>query len=154
MQNLAEAGLAEMRALIFELRPEVLEQEGLQVALSKQVQALEVRHNLKAEFEGETEPNLAFASKQSLLRIVQEALHNIVKHAKASTVKVSLLETDSKVKLIIADDGIGFDSKSDFPGHWGLKTMQERSHALGGSFYIDSKPDKGTIITIEVARNV
>ena len=154
VQNLAEAGLAEMRALIFELRPEVLEQEGLQVALSKQVQALEVRHNLKAEFEGELEPNLVFASKQSLLRIVQEALHNIVKHASASEVKVSLLETESKVKLIIADDGIGFNSQADFPGHWGLKSMQERSHALGGSFYIESKANQGTVITIEVPSNV
>ncbi len=153
VQNLAEAGLAEMRALIFELRPEVLEQEGLIVALSKQVQALEVRHGLKADFEGEHEPDLAFASKQSLLRIVQEALHNIVKHAKAQEVKVSLLESESTIKLIISDDGIGFDLQQDYPGHWGLKSMQERSHALGGSFHIESKASKGTIISIEVAKN-
>ncbi len=154
VQNLAEAGLAEMRALIFELRPEVLEQEGLLVALSKQVQALEVRHGLKAEFEGETEPKLAFASKQSLLRIVQEALHNIVKHAKATEVRVSLIETDSKIKLSIFDNGIGFDPQMDFPGHWGLKSMQERSHALAASFHINSEPNAGTTISIEVASHV
>ncbi len=153
VQKLAEAGLTEMRALIFELRPEVLEQEGLIVALSKQVQALEVRHGIKAEFEAGLEPKLSFASKQALLRIVQEALHNIVKHAKADRVKVKLSESNGLIKLSISDNGIGFNVKQDFPGHWGLKSMQERSHSLGGSFKIRSD-SSGTVLEIEVAGDV
>ncbi len=153
VQNLAEAGLAEMRALIFELRPEVLEQEGLIVALSKQVQALEVRHGIKAEFEAGLEPNLSFATKQALLRIVQEALHNIVKHAKADRVNVKLTKSNGFIKLLISDNGIGFNIKQDFPGHWGLKSMQERSHSLGGSFKIRSD-SAGTTIEIEVPGDV
>jgi signal transduction histidine kinase len=152
VQNLAEAGLAEMRALIFELRPEVLEKEGLAAALSKQVEALEVRHKLKADFEGEGEPDLPFAHKQTLYRITQEALHNIVKHAKATEVKVCLKEYADHVKLTIQDKGIGFDTTQEFNGRLGLKSMSERAASLGGSFTINSQLGQGTTLTIDIPR--
>ena len=149
VQNLAEAGLAEMRALIFELRPEVLEQEGLNAALSKQVEALEVRHNLVGEFSSNDEPTLSFSAKQALFRIVQEALHNIVKHAKAEHVWVSLEQTNDAVHLSIRDDGIGFDTEQSFTGRLGLKSMRERTAQLGGVFDLNSTSE-GTSLAVEV----
>lgn len=157
VQNLAEAGLAEMRALIFELRPEVLEQEGLTAALRKQVEALEVRHHINAEFESDDalQPfTLPFATKQALYRIAQEALHNVVKHARAERVRVSLRRLDDAVELSIGDQGKGFDTTQDFPGHLGLKSMRERSLSLGGSFDLHSDPDSGTTVTVRVPARV
>ncbi|MCA9836345.1 MAG: HAMP domain-containing protein [Trueperaceae bacterium] len=153
VQNLAEAGLAEMRALIFELRPEVLEMEGLSAALAKQVEALEVRHKLKAEFEADTEPELSFATKQALFRIVQEALHNIVKHAKADHVWVSLESHPENVSLCIRDNGIGFDTGREYTGHLGLKTMRERANSLGGEFKVTSALGEGTRLQVVVPRS-
>ncbi len=156
VQNLAEAGLAEMRALIFELRPEVLEQEGLAAALRKQAEALEVRHGLSTEFElhGDAAPfTLPFATKQAFYRIAQEALHNVVKHAAATHVAVRLTHTDDCIELEITDDGVGFDTDQAFPGHLGLKSMRERSLSLGGTFKVKSAPGAGTTLTIEVPKH-
>jgi signal transduction histidine kinase len=150
VENLAEAGLAEMRALIFELRPEVLEKEGLAVALRKQVEALEVRHKIKADFSCNGEPTLPFGSKQTLYRVAQEAMHNIVKHAKATYVNVSLQQENPCTRLVISDNGIGFDSTQEFVGHLGLKSMRERTLNLGGSFEVSSAPNQGTTLKIEV----
>lgn len=156
VQNLAEAGLAEMRALIFELRPEVLEQEGLAAALRKQAEALEVRHGLTTQFEtiGDVAPfTLPFATKQAFYRIAQEALHNVVKHANATHVAICLIHTDERIALKITDDGAGFETGQDFPGHLGLKSMRERSLSLGGTFKVESAPGAGTTLTIEVPQH-
>ncbi len=150
VENLAEAGLTEMRALIFELRPEVLEKEGLAAALRKQVEALEVRHKIKADFTSSSEPSLPFSSKQTLYRVAQEAMHNIVKHAKATYVNVSLQQSDHCTRLIISDNGVGFDTTKEFTGHLGLKSMRERTLGLGGSFEVVSSPNQGTTLKIEV----
>ena len=150
VQNLAEAGLAEMRALIFELRPDVLEQEGLASAMRKQTEALEVRHQLKTSFEDDGEPDLSFPAKQALYRVAQEALHNVVKHAKASHTSVSLHQNAKLVHLDIHDDGAGFEIIEDFPGHLGLKSMRERIDALGGRFEVSSALGQGTHIHVEV----
>ena len=150
VQNLAEAGLAEMRALIFELRPEILEQEGLVAALRKQTEALEVRHQLSTEFMADAEPELPFASKQALFRVAQEALHNIVKHARAEKVALSLTVAPKAVQLSVRDDGIGFNANTDYPGHLGLKSMRERVSALGGTLHLDSRTNKGTLLTVEI----
>jgi signal transduction histidine kinase len=150
VQNLAEAGLAEMRALIFELRPEVLEQEGLKAALRKQAEALEVRHKIRSDFEATGEPDLPFPAKQALYRISQEALHNIVKHARAARVTVRLAAEADRVCLEISDDGVGFDPHGEYPGHLGLRSMRERAAALGGVLRLSSAPQAGTHLVVEV----
>ncbi len=149
VQNLAEAGLAEMRALIFELRPEVLEKEGLSAAIRKQVEALEVRHGITAEFETDAEPDMPFAAKQALFRIVQEALHNIVKHAQTQHVQVTLRQQQA-LELTIQDKGIGFDTTQEFSDSLGLKSMRERALALGGSFHIYSSLGEGTTLLVKL----
>src|SRR5438552_7655559 len=117
--SLAEAALDEMRALIFELRPEALEREGLVSALSKQGAALQARHGMTIQTELCEEPDLPLTVKQALYRIAQEAMHNTVKHAHARKVNLRLSQTAKAVILEVRDDGVGFDATRSFPGHLG-----------------------------------
>lgn len=160
VQKMAQAGQAEMRALIFELRPESLEQEGLRVALQKQVQALEARHQLTISFHAPQEPAIPFSQKQALYRIAQEALHNITKHAKAKSIRIELLENADVLELSIRDDGIGFTLPKDyhkggrsFAGHLGLISMRERAEAIGARLMLDSEVGMGTAIFINLPKN-
>jgi signal transduction histidine kinase len=148
--SLADAALAEMRALIFELRPESLETEGLVAALSKQGAALQARHDIVVQMDLCEEPGVSLKAKQELYRIAQEALHNTVKHARASKVDLVLRQTATAVILEVRDDGVGFDPLGSFPGHLGLRSMQERVSKLGGSLQIESAPGQGTHLLAQV----
>ena len=79
------------------------------------------------------EPDAPLATKEALYRIAQEALHNIVKHARASNVEIKMESDFERVTLEISDDGMGFDAKGQFPGHLGLRSMRERASHLGGT---------------------
>jgi signal transduction histidine kinase len=144
--SLADAGLAEMRALIFELRPESLEKEGLVAALEKQAAALRARHEIKVESDLCNEPDAPLEIKEALYRIAQEALQNIVKHAQASSVQIRMRCSPENVTLDVSDDGIGFEPEGDFPGHLGLHSMRERTERLGGTLAVESVLGKGTQI--------
>src|SRR6266581_5905754 len=148
--SLAEAALDEMRALIFELRPESLESEGLVTALSKQGAALQARHGITVLMQLCEEPDLPLKVKQELYRIAQEAMHNTVKHARAKKVDLVLRQTSKAVILEVRDDGVGFDPMGSFPGHLGLHSMQERVSSLGGMLQIESAPGQGTSILAQV----
>jgi PAS domain S-box-containing protein len=148
--SLAEAGQAEMRALIFELRPESLETEGLIAALEKQAAALKARHRIEVDAVLCYEPEASLEAKEVVYRIAQEALHNTVKHARAANVQIKV-ECDSKwITLEVSDDGIGFDTQGDFPGHLGLRSMRERALHLGGTLEVDSTSGKGTRICAQI----
>ncbi|GAC1474900.1 MAG: hypothetical protein PVSMB5_28700 [Ktedonobacteraceae bacterium] len=144
----AELGLTEMRTLIFELRPESLENEGLVSALKKHAITVQARYGLNIELDLSEEPSLPFLVQEALYRIAQEALHNIVKHAQATTATVSLCpSTDSaSITLEVSDNGIGFDPTQSFPGHLGMQSMRERLARLGGMLEISSTPGHGTRI--------
>lgn len=150
--ELAEAALTEMRALIFELRPEALAEVGLMGALHRQLDGLELRHGLTTGRQLGPEPELAFAAKQVLLRVAQEAFHNVTKHASASrvTVTANTSDNDSVLELTIEDDGIGFDPNRPYPGHLGLRSMRERVASLDGVLTIDSTPGAGTTVRVRV----
>jgi signal transduction histidine kinase len=145
---LAEAGLAEMRALIFELRPESLEIEGLVAALTKQVAVLRTRYKLNVEADLGEEPDLSMEMKHALYRIAQEALHNIVKHARASVVVLRLARQANEIILQVRDNGRGFDQAGHFPGHLGLRSMHERVSKMGGTLTIESVPGQGTCVGV------
>ncbi len=147
---LAEAGLAEMRALIFELRPESLEIEGLVAALTKQVAVLRTRYKLTVDAVLDNEPDLPLEMKHALYRIAQEALHNIVRHARASTVALRLARQENEIILQVHDNGKGFDPTSPFPGHFGVRSMEERVAKMGGTLTIESAPGQGTCIDVRV----
>jgi PAS domain S-box-containing protein len=144
--SLAEAGLAEMRALIFELRPESLQIEGLAAALAKQAEAARARHQLQVTTDFCPEPETSLAVKEALYRVAQEALHNVAKHAQATQVELRLAAENGRLTLTIRDDGQGFDPSGDFPGHLGLRSMRERLEAVGGEFHLHSAPGQGTMI--------
>jgi signal transduction histidine kinase len=148
--SLAETGMAEMRALIFELRPESLETEGLLAGITKQAASLKSRHRIEVQLEMcEEEPDLSLEVKEALYRICQEALHNIIKHAHAKEVKLGLnWQKGVEVQLEIRDNGVGFDPNGSFPGHLGLRSMRERVERLRGRFVIDSLPGSGTHLKV------
>ncbi len=148
--QLAEAGLTEMRALIFELRPEALETEGLAVALQKQADAVRVRYKLPVETALGAEPDVSLEIKQALLRIAQEALHNTVKHARASHARLKLETSASNIALEITDDGAGFDPNARFDGHLGQRSMRERAEAIGAHFDLETAPGAGTRIRVSL----
>jgi len=148
--ELSEAALIEMRALIFELRPESLETEGLVVALTKQAAALHARQNIVVNTDLCTEPDLALKVKQDLYRVAQEAMHNTVKHAHANKIELRLHQTSGVVIMEVWDNGKGFDTSTSFPGHLGLHSMYERVRSHGGELQIESVPVQGTCILAKV----
>jgi signal transduction histidine kinase len=149
--SLAEAGLAEMRALIFELRPDSLEREGLVAALTRQAAALRARHNLEVHTDFCEEPILSFEEKEALYRIAQEALNNIVKHAQARRVDIRLGVSQGEIELELTDDGVGFDPRAEYAGHMGLNSMRERAAQIGGILAIESKAGQGVVVRVRIA---
>jgi PAS domain S-box-containing protein len=141
---LAEAALSEMRGLIFDLRPEALERDGLAAALTHHAQSVQARHHLVVDLHVGDEPEAPYAVKEALYRVAQEALNNIVKLARATRVEIWLRLETNALELEIADNGIGFDPGGSFPGHLGLHTMRERIEQLGGSLSVESTIGCGT----------
>jgi PAS domain S-box-containing protein len=152
--HLAEVGMAEMRALIFELRPESLEKEGLVGALAKQAATLRARYGITVDDFVDAEPEAPIAVKEALFRIAQEALNNTAKHARAGHVELRLKIAGDSLVVEIRDDGAGFDASGQFPGHLGLESMRERAHRLGGSVEIISSTGQGTIVRAMIPRGV
>ena len=148
--QLAEAGQAEMRALILALRPESLESDGLVTALNRQIEALRARHGIAAQTITSDEPEASIEVKQVLHRIAQEAVHNTVKHSRARRVDVHLDAYTSGLVLQVTDDGVGFDPDESFPGHFGLRSMRERALEVGGSLEVESSRGRGTRIVVRV----
>jgi signal transduction histidine kinase len=147
----AQEALAEMRLLIYQLRPPVLEKEGLLSVLQARLTAVEGRAGLKTSLRSNLEIRLPFVLEEGLSHIAQEALNNTLKHARAHSVNVTLRRYESRVSLEIIDDGIGFDVASAFEeGKLGLPGMQARASELGGSLTITSATGQGTRVRVEV----
>ena len=149
--KLAESGLTEMRACIFELRPEQLQEAGVGAALQRQIDVLCARHNITLTATMQTpEPELPLHIKEGAYRIGLEAANNAVKHAKARTLSVSLGITGGTLELVVKDDGRGFNPSLQYVGHLGLQGMFERASELGGRLMIDSAPGRGATVTLRV----
>ncbi len=138
--TLAEGGLAEMRALLLGLRPEELEEQGLRLALARLGDGLTARHQIEVRARLQREPQLTLDQKVALYRIAQEATHNTIKHAQASLIEIRLSSAEGWVTLEVTDNGRGFEPQGEFPGHLGLKSMQERAALLGGTCVVESGP--------------
>jgi signal transduction histidine kinase len=148
--QLAEAGLTEMRALIFELRPDALETEGLVALLEKQADSLRARYGLTVDVDLGQEPAVSMPVKETLFRIAQETLNNVSKHAQATRVTIRLAMREDALVLEIGDNGVGFDPGASFPGHLGLRSMRERAARQGATIEIDSGPGRGTTTRVRV----
>jgi len=145
----AESGLTEMRSLIFELRPESLERDGLIAALDRGVAAVQARYRIPIRATLGPEPKIPIATKEVLYRVAQEALQNSAKHAGARGLIVSLETGPDEVSLRVGDDGRGFDAQASFPGHLGLRSMQERVATVGGVLDIRSNRH-GTEVSVRI----
>jgi signal transduction histidine kinase len=149
--QLTRGALAEMRALIFELRPGALAEEGLVAALAKQASALGAREGLVIEVDGPDAPlPIGPEVEEQLYRLGQEALANVVKHARASTATVHIVAADDVVSVEVSDDGRGFDPAAVGPEHFGLRSMRGRIADLGGRLEVASTPGRGTVLRVVV----
>ena len=146
--QLAEVALAELRALIFGLRPESLAEEGLIAGLQRLTAAVAARHKLTVDLVANAEPDLDIRTKEALYRIAHEAIQNVVKHASARSVEVQLIADRQDIELRIVDDGVGFEPGADYPGHIGLNSMKERAHALNLELTVDSHPGAGVQVKV------
>ena len=151
-ETLQEA-LGEMRLLLFELRPPLLDELGLAGALRARLQSVEARAGLVTDFQDSSDgQRLAEGTEQELFRVAQEALNNVVKHAHATRVDLRLQVSEAAVALEIADNGMGFAPEFDGAGGFGLAGMRQRIERLGGTLRIESSPGNGTRVQAEVPR--
>ncbi|HEY2950051.1 MAG TPA: histidine kinase [Micromonosporaceae bacterium] len=151
LRSLTQGALAEMRASLFQLRPEVLHQVGLVTALRQRTEAVAAREGIAVEVHAPVERlALEGGTEEELFRLVQEAVHNSVKHAGASRIDIVLRADGAALLVEITDNGTGFDPEVPRPGAIGLTTMRERAQRLGGELTIDSAPDRSTTVRVLV----
>jgi signal transduction histidine kinase len=150
LESLTRGALAEMRAMLLELRPQGLIEGRLQELLRHLVDAAAGRCKTEFSLNVHGSCDLPDDVKIACYRIVQEALHNVVKHADASHALVSLRCEADGLRLQIMDDGVGFDLDGVTSDRMGVCNMRERAEAIGGAFVINTAEGEGTQITIEV----
>ncbi len=149
--EISQQSLKEMRLLIHELHPPVLEREGLVGALRQRIDSVEKRVGIEARVLMEELIELPDLVEEGLYRIAQEALNNALKHAESSTIIVRIRPEGAKIVLEITDNGIGFDLEAaQYGGGIGLRSMQERARQMGGDLSILSAPGKGTTVRATV----
>ena len=147
----SQEALKEMRLLIYELRPSLLEKEGLVAALQARLDMVEGRAGLQTELSVEGDQRLPAPVEEGFYRIAQEALNNVLKHAQAHRVSITLGMQAPEAWMEVVDDGVGFDPDEGFEkGGLGLRGIQERTARLGGQLKIDNKIGRGTRIRVEV----
>jgi len=152
-RDTAQEALREMRLMIYQLRPAILQQGGLAAALQARLDVVERRGGIQAELSVEGEERLAPAIQAELHQIAQEALNNALKHAHAKQVRVRLRFGQEDTHLEVQDDGVGFDAASARAGGGlGISGMMERTQKLGGRLEIDSAPGRGTMVRVQVPR--
>ncbi|WP_420642928.1 GAF domain-containing sensor histidine kinase [Candidatus Leptofilum sp.] len=157
LKTMSTQALQELRDLIQDLRPSLLDDLGLVPALKSQVQLFAERSGVQAEFvlngrRQRVQPEI----ETILFRIAQEALNNVAKHADAQQVTVTIGFTDTMLNLEVHDDGCGFEPKPIFEASdgnrqvWGLLGMQERVALVGGSCVVHSQPGQGTAVQVTI----
>ncbi len=156
LYKITDLVLDDLHRLAVNLRPAMLDQLGLVVAISDHVANLNQQQQLHVQFEAigfGDQARLPADVETALYRIVQEALTNVVRHAGASRVDLLLHLYLDRVRLTIEDDGVGFDAESATgPGHLGLLGMRERCEMLEGRLEVESTPGQGTTLVAELSR--
>jgi signal transduction histidine kinase len=145
-----------LRRLMAALRPPVLDERGLTLALRDLLEGFERRTGIDCTLQGESRIRVEPEIETVLYRVVQEALNNVAKHAHASHVSVYLRVDEDRVDLQVNDDGIGFDATGVNglvgSGHFGLAGMRERVEIAGGTHRLLSAPGNGTAIRVRLPR--
>jgi signal transduction histidine kinase len=149
LRQLTRGALAEMRTLLLEMRPESLERADIKSLLTQLADAFigRVRVPVSLVIEGECEQ--ALDVKLVFYRVAQEALNNIAKHSGARQVELRLECQPGGMRLLIKDDGLGFEAAAVSPGHLGIGIMCERASSIGAFLTIDSRPGQGTTVALD-----
>ena len=157
LRKLTAKTIEEVNRLAVGLRPRVLDDLGLEAALRQYAEDFSRIHGVTADVLsiGLTTRRLPDAVEMALFRIVQEALTNIAKHARAKSVSILLRSTPSEVRLIVEDDGCGFSANERLKAdpvrkHLGIHGMRKRAMLLKGSFSVESSPGRGTTISAQI----
>lgn len=147
--GIARSAIGSLRQMLFELRPAVLDEDGIAAALREHVEGLERDFDIELTDDLSREPSQD--ARVVLYRIAQEALANVRKHAAATRVHIVLDEQRDGFALQIADDGVGFSPPSRIQpqgGHLGLTYMRERAEMAGGTCEVHSLPGGGTAVEV------
>lgn len=158
LKTMVIASLKDVRKIIFDLRPMVLDDLGVIPALKRFIAEYQQKYGLAVEFVtlGE-EKRLSAALEVAVFRIIQEALNNVVKHTRAHEAMVKLEVTDNQVNILIRDDGQGFDKekalREETANSYGIMGMKERVEMLEGRFSITSRVGKGTTVSAQIPIN-
>ncbi|WP_020573249.1 GAF domain-containing sensor histidine kinase [Actinopolymorpha alba] len=154
VKELAGAALDELRAVVTELRPPAVREDGLVPALRKHVAVISRAHPVDVRFRSDCDGRCALpeAVEDAVFRVAQEALHNALQHGQPAVVDISLSTPRGKVRLTVSDDGRGFDEAPAVEGghHLGLASMRERARRAGGRLRVESRPGVGTTVELEV----
>jgi signal transduction histidine kinase len=148
LRRLTWGALAEMRTLLLELRPAALANSSLTDLLRQLGDAVSGRSQVKVEFQSKGQRQLPVDVRVAFYRVAQEALNNILKHAAATRVTVSVRFMVHGVRLIVADNGRGFDISSVPQGRLGLGIMHERASAIGATLLVESRSGGGTRVQL------
>jgi signal transduction histidine kinase len=149
-EDVARDGLGEARKAITQMRSSAVRETGLGPALASAFNNFIDRTGLAGEFT--TEPQAArFGDErgETYLRIAQEALRNVERHAKATQVQMQLRIVDgSRLELTVRDNGVGFDPARIPPGHYGILGLREQVELIGAELHIASRPQQGTCLVV------
>jgi len=148
-ENIIDQLRQELTSLIFELRPAAFNSQGLAPALEVYTAEWSRQNNIGSELRLKGERTLPLEIEQALFRIVQEALANVARHSLARNVEIALLFDLDHLILTVSDDGQGIDPNNQRAG-FGLRSMKQRTEALGGQFTIDAAPGRGATLTCNV----
>jgi NarL family two-component system sensor histidine kinase LiaS len=148
--DLSSKAQKEMRSMIHELRPKELDEKGLSDRLKEHFTTMCTQHGWKGRFEEKPIGEIHKGIEEHLYRIVQEALHNISKHAHAEQVELFIERLSGAVQIRIMDDGVGFSLSDKQTASYGISSMKERAAEIGGKLEVLTKPELGTQIIVRV----
>jgi signal transduction histidine kinase len=154
-EGIAQAGLQEARSAITQMRVTAVRESGLGPALAAMFERFINQTGISGTFHADDAASrFGDERAESLVRIAQEALRNIERHAKATQVAVLLQSTDeATLELRIEDNGIGFDPRAIPSGHFGLVGLREQADLIGAQLDIQSKPEGGTRVRVVIRRS-
>ncbi|RNB92288.1 sensor histidine kinase [Brevibacillus fluminis] len=150
VEEMASAAQTEMRALLLHLRPATLQDKSLGEAVVELLEELKQKQLLKITWELEEIDGMSSGIEDHLFRILQEALSNTLRHARADHIEVKLFTLQGQVRLRITDDGVGFDTDGEKMTSYGLVSIRERVAEVGGSLEIYSAIGKGTQLEVRI----
>jgi signal transduction histidine kinase len=151
IRKTVNATLDEVHALAWQLRPSVLDDLGLAAALQRYIADYQTRYGIQVDYAARNlAERLPVEVETTLYRVIQEGLTNIARHARAHNASILIEQRAASVRVIVEDNGVGFDVEQVGGKRLGLQGIHERVQLLGGKLVIESQPGQGTSLFIEI----